>query len=156
MYTGDCVNRKPRVLSTLPPSCSWHNLSNVSVTLPPAYVPRTAKQQKPSIISTTTLPRATSTRHRISHNSPVLSPDSGQSRANLAKRPPVRGSNGRSDGSTQTDGSDAEGQRGAGAGAGAGAGDIPVSRSSSLSFLIIMMLSSVFCYLTSFSTNWNL
>ena len=71
----------------------------------------------------------------------MLSRDSGQSSANLAKQPPVRGSNGRSDGSSQTDESDAEGKRGAGA----GAGEIPVSPSSSLPFLIIIMFSSVFC-----------
>ena len=141
MHTENGNNRKPRVYSALPPSCSWHNLSNMSVTLPPTYVPHTARWQKPRILSTTTLPRTTSTGHHVTHNLPVLPAENGD-RLNREGRPPVRGSYGRSDGFTLIGDTDSQGQRGAGAGADAGAGD---TVRSSFMFGIFMMFASVFC-----------
>ena len=58
MHTGNRSNKNPLMVSALPPSCSWHNLSNMSVILPPAYVWQISKQEKPYIISTITLPKA--------------------------------------------------------------------------------------------------
>ena len=90
MHAG---HQKPPIFSKLPPSCSsWHNLSNVSATLPPDFRPHTATQQK-LLMRTTTLPRTTSTLLSVAHNSTAES----RERLNRGDRPPVRGSYGLSD-----------------------------------------------------------
>ena len=138
MHTGNGNKRKPRVCCELPPSCSWHNLSNMSVTLPPAYVPHTTKRTTPRIISTTTPPPTTSTGRIVFPNLSLL-PAENKDGQNREGRPLLKVSSGNSGGGTQTGERDKPGQGGA-----RGVAEADLSQSS-FSVFACMLFGSVFC-----------